>query len=76
MLTIVETEDFERLWSHYWTEQEYNEFITYMIQNPDIGDVVKGSGGMRKCAGVVQVLENPVVYASFILIVWLMVKSG
>jgi hypothetical protein len=29
MLTIVETEDFERLWPHYWTEQEYNEFITF-----------------------------------------------
>lgn len=48
MLTIVETEDFERLWPHYWTEQEYNEFITFMTQNPDIGDVVKSSGGMRK----------------------------
>ncbi|SDH89318.1 transcriptional regulator [Nitrosomonas sp. Nm132] len=48
MLTIVETEDFERLWPHYWTEQEYNEFMTFMTQNPDIGDVVKSSGGMRK----------------------------
>ncbi|WP_254776175.1 hypothetical protein [Nitrosomonas sp. Nm34] len=76
MLTIVGTEELERLWSHYWTEQEYYEFITYMTQNPDTGDVIKGSGGMRKVRWSRSDSGKSSGYASFILIIWLMVKSG
>lgn len=48
MFTIVETETFERLWPYYWTDQVHDEFITFITENPEAGDVVKGSGGMRK----------------------------
>lgn len=48
MYTIVETETFERLWPNYWTDQAHDEFITFITENPETGDVVKGSGGMRK----------------------------
>ena len=48
MFTIVETEIFERLRSSYWTEQAYDEFITFITENPEAGDIVKGSGGIRK----------------------------
>ncbi len=48
MFTIVETETFERLWPCYWTDQAHDEFITFITENPETGDVVKGSGGMRK----------------------------
>ncbi|MCW5608918.1 MAG: type II toxin-antitoxin system RelE/ParE family toxin [Nitrosomonas sp.] len=48
MFTIVETEIFERLWPSYWTDQAYDEFITFITENPEVGDIVKGSGGMRK----------------------------
>ena len=48
MFTIVETETFERLWPYYWTDQAHDEFITFITENPEAGDVVKGSGGMRK----------------------------
>jgi len=48
VFTIVETETFERLWPYYWTDQVYDEFITFITENPETGDVVKGSGGMRK----------------------------
>ncbi len=48
MFTIVETETFERLWPYYWTHLAHDEFITFITENPETGDVVKGSGGMRK----------------------------
>lgn len=48
MFTIVETETFERLWPYYWTDQVHDEFITFITENSEAGDVVKGTGGMRK----------------------------
>jgi hypothetical protein len=48
MLTIVETESFERLWPHYWTEEEHDEFASFISENPTSGDVIRGSGGVRK----------------------------
>jgi hypothetical protein len=46
--TIVETEIFGRLWPLYWTEAQYDSFQAYLAENPDAGDVVRGSGGVRK----------------------------
>ncbi|MDC8445747.1 MAG: type II toxin-antitoxin system RelE/ParE family toxin [Nitrosomonas sp.] len=48
MLTIVETETFERLWPYYRTDQTHDEFISFITENPEVGDVIRGSGGMRK----------------------------
>ena len=48
MLTIVETPVFQRLWPDYWTEDERAEFATWLALSPDAGDVVPGSGGVRK----------------------------
>ncbi|MBC7860710.1 MAG: type II toxin-antitoxin system RelE/ParE family toxin [Burkholderiaceae bacterium] len=48
MLTIVETPIFQRLWPAYWTEEERAEFAVHLALSPEIGDVVKGSGGVRK----------------------------
>ena len=45
MFTIVETETFERLWPYYWTEQVHDEFISFITENFEVGDVVRGSGG-------------------------------
>lgn len=48
MQTIVETEVFERLWPLYWTENERDNFHAFISKNPNAGDVVRGSGGIRK----------------------------
>lgn len=48
VLTIAETSTFQRLWPAYWTEEERAEFAAYLAQFPEIGDVVKGAGGVRK----------------------------
>ena len=48
MLTVVETPLFSKLVSDYWSEDERAEFASYVAVNPDVGDVVPGSGGVRK----------------------------
>jgi hypothetical protein len=48
MLTVVETLLFQRQWSLYWTEEERGEFASFIAEHPDAGDVVPGSGGIRK----------------------------
>jgi hypothetical protein len=48
MLTIIETPTFQRLWPAYWSEEERAEFAAHLAHFPEAGDVVKGSGGVRK----------------------------
>jgi hypothetical protein len=46
--TVVEITTFERLWPRYWTRIEHDEFVTFIATNPNAGDVVRNSGGVRK----------------------------
>jgi hypothetical protein len=48
MLIIVESETFQRLWPLYWTEDERGAFAAFLAAHPDAGDVIVGTGGLRK----------------------------
>jgi len=48
MLTVVETPTFQKHWPNYWSEDERGEFCAYIADNPEAGDVVAQSGGVRK----------------------------
>ena len=48
MFTFVESSSFERVLPVYLDESEYVELQQYMMQNPEVGRVVPGSGGVRK----------------------------
>ncbi len=48
MQTVIELSPFNRNWSAVWSEGEYNEFIKWIAANSKSGDVIKGSGGVRK----------------------------
>ena len=48
MMTVVETPLFSRQVSDYWTEDERAEFASFIAVNFDAGNVVPGSGGVRK----------------------------
>jgi hypothetical protein len=48
MLTVIETPLFSKLWPAYWSEDERGVFAAFMAEHPDEGDVVQGSGGVRK----------------------------
>ena len=48
MNTIIETAIFSAKASKVWTREEYDDFVTYIANNPNAGKVVSGSGGVRK----------------------------
>lgn len=48
VFTVVETQLFQKQWPAYWTEEERGEFASYLSTNPEAGDVVPESGGIRK----------------------------
>ena len=48
MQTVIELTPFIRNWPSVWTQAEYTEFIEWISANPKSGDVIKGSGGVRK----------------------------
>lgn len=48
MNTVVELSPFSRNWRAVWSDAEYEEFIEWIALNPKSGDVIKGSGGVRK----------------------------
>ena len=48
MFTVVETALFSKLWPAYWSEEERGAFASYLSVHPDAGDVVRGTGGLRK----------------------------
>jgi hypothetical protein len=48
MFTIIETPLFQRQWPLYWHEEERGEFAAFLAAHPEAGDVVPGSGGIRK----------------------------
>ncbi len=48
MFTLIESPIFSRLWPDYWSEEERGEFASWLAENPNAGDIVPGSGGVRK----------------------------
>nr|VFJ70644.1 MAG: hypothetical protein BECKFW1821C_GA0114237_102420 [Candidatus Kentron sp. FW] len=48
MVTLIESPIFTKLWPDYRTEDERGEFVAWLAENPDAGDVVPGTKGIRK----------------------------
>jgi hypothetical protein len=48
MLTVIETPMFSKLWPAYWSEDGRGAFAAFIAAHPDEGDVVQGTGGVRK----------------------------
>ena len=45
---FIESAIFSRYLTDYLTDVEYAEFQQYLCERPDAGNVVRGSGGVRK----------------------------
>jgi hypothetical protein len=48
VFTFIESSVFQRVCSVYLDDDEYAELQQYMMQNPEAGELVRGSGGVRK----------------------------
>lgn len=46
--TFIELPPFERLREHYLSDDEYGALQYTLLAQPDAGDVIKGTGGLRK----------------------------
>lgn len=47
-MLFIETSLFTKLVSKYLTDDEYMELQLYLMEHPDAGDIIRGSGGIRK----------------------------
>lgn len=48
MFSFIETKLFTRLVEEYLTDDEYREIQATLIERPEAGSVIPGSGGIRK----------------------------
>jgi hypothetical protein len=48
VFTFIESSSFERVCPFYLDDDEYAELQLFMMQNPEAGQLVPGSGGVRK----------------------------
>jgi hypothetical protein len=65
-MLFIETSTFTKLLPNYLTDEEYRGLQTYLLQKPDAGDLIKGSGGFVKFDGHQRVRERAVVSEPFI----------
>jgi len=54
MFTVVETPEFQKQASKVWSEAERMDFIVWLAENPEAGEVVPGASGARKVRWQVQ----------------------
>lgn len=47
-ITVVETQAFARSAERIWSEEERAELVDFVAHNPEAGDVIPGTGGVRK----------------------------
>jgi len=48
MLTVVETAMFQRYAASVWSDDERHEFIGWIAEHPEAGDVIPGATPLRK----------------------------
>jgi len=48
VLTVIESPLFQKLWPLYWSEAERGKFAAHIAANPEEGDLIRESGGLRK----------------------------
>lgn len=48
MQTVIETPTFQKQVDKIWSEEERLEFIQWLVDNPEAGDVIPNAEGARK----------------------------
>jgi len=54
LMIFIETSLFTKLLSSYLQDDEYHMLQCYLIEHPEVGDIVRGSGGVRKARWAVK----------------------
>ena len=48
LITVVETSVFDRQADKIWNEEERSGLVDYLARNPEAGEIIPGTGGVRK----------------------------
>ena len=84
MLTVIETCQFKALADRGWSESERLDFISWISENPESGDVIPNSNGARKVRwsakgkgkrGGARIIYFNVSSDGFLILVYLYLKS-
>ena len=59
-MVIVEFPHFTKAITALMPDDEYRQLQTTLIENPALGDLIQGTGGLRKLRGLCQVGGNVV----------------
>lgn len=62
MFSFIETKLFSRLLADYLTGDEYALLQEALIESPEQGALVPGSGGVRKMGGLSPAAENEAAF--------------
>ena len=62
MCSVAETDVFIRYARNVWSTEERDAFVIWIASNPLVGDVIPGTGGLRKCAIHGKVQANAVAF--------------
>jgi len=76
MISFVETKLFTRLVSDLLGDDEYALLQQALIANPELGDVIPGSGGVRKMRWGLQAAANAADFGSSTICAPGKAKSG
>lgn len=57
-VTVAETSVFLRQAAGIWNAEEHSEFVDFIARNPEAGDLIPQSGGVRKIRWADKGLEN------------------
>ena len=50
-MLFVELTPFIAFRAAHWTDDELRALQNHLLENPDVGDVIRGSSGLRKLPG-------------------------
>jgi len=61
VFTFIESAVFERVRDIYLDDDEYSELQQFMMENPEAGQMVQGSGGVRKLRWKRKGMGKPII---------------
>ena len=53
-MIFIESKIFERLRQKYFDDASYNEFQNFLLEQPLVGDIIQGTGGLKKVRWAAQ----------------------
>jgi hypothetical protein len=53
-MIFVESPVFTRQVAELLNDEDYSDLQQFLVSQPDAGDVIQGTGGLRRCVGLLR----------------------